>query len=97
MASFTKKDLMVFFAEVGINAVKNRVSKAADIIYDKVDKAVSGVRDAADQELQFVELALSVKPRFEELLKEGVDPMRAFKRAVRELQTEVNDEKGGNH
>lgn len=99
MGSLTKKDILDFamelasctakdLARVGIKAGIETVRDNVDAMKEKVVDAVDGLRETVNRQVDFIEFCLSVKPGFDGLVAKGVDPLKAFKRAVREMKVE---------
>lgn len=107
MGSFTKKDILNFAMELGINTAKDlarsgiktgikTVRDNVDAIKEKVIGTVDDLQKSVNTEVEFIEFCLLAKPGFEKLVANGVDTLKAFKRAVREMKVESSkNEKGG--
>jgi len=76
-----------------VNKVKDRVSDTVGDFQDRVTDRFNGLQGVIDQELKFVELVCSIRPRFNELVEKGIEPVKAFKRAARELKSETQENK----
>lgn len=104
MGSFTNRDILDFATKLGLSTAKGlakagvkTVMDNVDAIHDEVVDTVDNLREKVTREVRFVELCLLVKPGFGDLVDKGMEPLKAFKRAVREtgLKSSKNS-KGGN-